>query len=153
VARSHISWTELGVCSCGAWITITIEPTMQDTHPNTPILGSRSFNKKWDKTALPTDTSYVSSTIQTQNPPQLSKFNLKLRVPNYNTKCTKRSNQNSRSIDISHKICNFPNNHCKHIVQDPSKFHFKTQHNPSKEEIKLSLLLVTMPAHQSGSSR
>lgn len=52
VANSQISSTEAGVCSSGAWSTITVEPTMHSTHPRIPILCSLSFNMKCAKMAL-----------------------------------------------------------------------------------------------------
>lgn len=57
MARDHISSTEPGVFSSGAWSTITVDPTIQRTQPNTPIIRSLSFNMKWARIALPTPTN------------------------------------------------------------------------------------------------
>lgn len=53
VARFQISLTELGICSSGACITTTTEPTMHDTHPSTPSFSSRSLSTKCANTELP----------------------------------------------------------------------------------------------------
>uniref|UniRef100_A0A0A9EDN0 Uncharacterized protein n=1 Tax=Arundo donax TaxID=35708 RepID=A0A0A9EDN0_ARUDO len=52
MARFQISSTELGICSLGACITTTTEPTMHDTQPRTPSFSSRSLSTKCANTEL-----------------------------------------------------------------------------------------------------
>ena len=123
VARFHISWTEFGVCSWGAWITITTDPTIQETHPRTPIFCSRSFNRKWAKTALHRFIPYISSSTELKLLfpfsflykliHQLTQTPASKDLPDYYTQCAKRGYKNCWCIYISHKIGNLTNNHCK----------------------------------------
>lgn len=52
VARCHTSLTDSIAFSCGACITIVVEPTTQRMHPTTPKICSFSFKIKWASTAL-----------------------------------------------------------------------------------------------------
>lgn len=53
IASSHISSTELMLCSPGAWSTMIVEPTIHKPQPNIPNFRSFSLSKKWAKIALP----------------------------------------------------------------------------------------------------
>lgn len=48
----HISLTDVISCSCGAWMTITIDPAMHMTQPRIPSACNLSFRMKWASTAL-----------------------------------------------------------------------------------------------------
>lgn len=52
IAKIQIYRTELGICSWGACINITTDPTMHNMHPTTPNCCSLSLKIKCVKTAL-----------------------------------------------------------------------------------------------------
>jgi hypothetical protein len=115
VARFQISSTELGICSWGACITTTTEPTMHDTQPRTPSFSSRSLSTKCASTELRSFRSFVCQKhrgvkVTQQCAPPQKKTGLK-NVPHYYAQCSKRSDKYGWRKDVRDEVCNLPEQH------------------------------------------
>lgn len=100
--------------SCGAWITMVVDPRMLSRQPSLPCRFNRSVRKYDESTALQRHTLIV----HTYNYTNMSNCKegltvSELSVPDQHTEGSQWSDESSRSKSISCEVGCLPSSHCK----------------------------------------